>query len=88
MKILELNNVVREKGEIYYFRKFTGDAVIALPSGNVTIPISFNIETDPLGRKSIELHFPETMTYPIIPIKKALTQFIKDEDDKGSFRDL
>lgn len=88
MKILELKNIVREKSEIYYFRKFKGEAIVALPSGNVTIPVTFNIETDPLGQKSIELSFPETMTYPLIPMKKALKQFIQDEDDKGSFRDL
>jgi hypothetical protein len=83
MKVLEIRNVYREDGCIYYFRKFKGDAVVQLPLGALETPISFSIEASPLGTKNIEVYFSQPIDYPVIPVKNALKEFIGIEDSKG-----
>lgn len=83
MKVLEIRNVYREDGFIYYFRKFKGDAVVQLPLGAQQTPITFSIEVSPLGTKNIEVNLTQPIDYPVIPMKNALKEFISIEDSKG-----
>ncbi|MBP3709464.1 MAG: hypothetical protein J6I73_03540 [Treponema sp.] len=83
MKVLELRNVYREDGAIYYFRKFKGEAVMQLPLGDYKTPITFSIETNPLGKTNIEVQLSQPVDYPVVPIKNALKEFIKIEDLQG-----
>jgi len=46
-------------------------------------PVQFCIESSPLGVKTIEIQLSSTLNYPVIPIKKALTQYILTEDNQG-----
>jgi len=83
MKILELKQIQRADEGIYYRRKFTAEAVIELPASNFDIPISFTIETGPLGNKDLYIDFFKTLDYPVIPLKKALTEKILTMDSEG-----
>ena len=83
MRVLEIRNVYREDGCIYYFRKFKGDAVVQLPVSTLETPITFTIEASPLGTKTIDVELSQTINYPVLPIKKALTDFILLEDKEG-----
>lgn len=83
MKVIELRNVYREDGAIYYFRKFKGEAVLEFPNGEVNTPITFSIETNPLGAKKIDIAILQATNYPLVPIKNALKVFIQNEDAKG-----
>ena len=83
MKVLEIRNVYREDGCIYYFRKFKGDAIVQLPLGALETPITFSIEASPLGTKNIEVNIPQPIDYPVIPVKNALREFIRTEDSEG-----
>ncbi len=83
MKILELRNVSREEGHIYYRRNFKCDALVEMGKSTMETPVQFCIESSPLGVKTIEIQLSSALNYPIIPIKKALTQYILTEDNQG-----
>lgn len=57
MRVIELKNIEREEGQIFYLRKYTCNAVIELPTNTETIKINFSIETNPMGKKIIEIAF-------------------------------
>ncbi|MBQ9238974.1 MAG: hypothetical protein IJ191_06660 [Treponema sp.] len=83
MRVLEIQNIFREEGHIFYLRKFTGTAVIEIPTENMVTPIEFSIETSPLGQRTIAINLLSAVNYPILPLKKAIREFILAEDMKG-----
>ena len=83
MRVLELTNVEREESELFYRRKYKCNATWDLPTNKETITILFTIETDPFGKKIIELSFPTPVNYPLIPVKKSLVEFILTEELEG-----
>nr|WP_318681791.1 hypothetical protein [uncultured Treponema sp.] len=83
MNILELKNIEREEGAIYYFRKYTAEAVLELPIETVSTPISFSIETGPFGERKISVKVIEAPNYPVLPLLSALKAFILDNDKEG-----
>lgn len=83
MRVIELKNIEREEGQIFYIRKYSCDAVIEFPTSTESVKILFKIETDPMGKKVIEFSFPQAINYPLIPIKKALNEFILTEELEG-----
>ncbi len=83
MRVIELNKIEREESELFYRRKYKCNAVLQLPTSDESIPVLFTIETDPFGKKIIELSFPTPVNYPLIPIKRALVEFILTEEMEG-----
>ncbi|MCR5291153.1 MAG: hypothetical protein K6E51_14270 [Treponema sp.] len=83
MRILELKDINREDVAIYYRRTFTAKAVVEIPASSFEIPISFTIETGPLGNKEFILDAFKSNDYPIIPLRKAILQFITTMDAEG-----
>jgi len=83
MKVLGLNNIIREEGVIYYRKCFTANVEIELPLKTINTPISFTIEMSPLGEKAIDIVFLETIDYPLLPILKILKEIIKQQDYEG-----
>ena len=83
MRILELRDLNREEGYIYYRRNFTGTAVIEIPCSTLEAPIAFCIEMDPFGVKTIEIDIENTLNYPVLPVKKALKEYILLRDSEG-----
>lgn len=80
---MELRNLFREEGYIYYRRNFTGDVLVEIPGQTLEAAVGFCIETDPLGQKTVEIDIKNSINYPILPIKKALKEFILIEDSEG-----
>lgn len=84
MQILELKNLQKSEGVIYYRRQYSADAQVELPDQTESLPISFTIETGPLGNKEFELEFDSGMiNYPLLPIRRALKEFILAKDSNG-----
>ena len=83
MKVLELKNILREEGHIFYLRKYACDAVLEFPNSVIDTKISFSIEISPLGQKTVDLNILQDLNYPIIPIKSAIRNFIITEDNEG-----
>ena len=84
MQILDLKNLQKNEGVIYYRRQYNADAEIELPNQIELLPVSFTIETGPLGNKEFELEFDSSkITYPLLPLKKALKDFILLKDSNG-----
>lgn len=83
MKILELKNLAREEGYIYYRRNFSALALVEIPGSTLEAPLEFCIETNPLGQKTIDITLNNNINYPILPVKKALREFILLQDNEG-----
>lgn len=83
MKVLGLENLQREEGQIFYLRKYNCDAIVELPTETERIPVFFTIETSPIGKKIIELSFMKQVNYPLLPLKKAILENILTEEIEG-----
>lgn len=83
MRVVELKNLQREEGQIFYLKKYNCDAVLELPTSTEETPIFFTIETNPFGQKYIELTFIRPINYPLVPVKKALLEYILTEEMEG-----
>ncbi len=83
MKILGLKNIYREESYIYYRRKFSGTADFEVPGQTMEANLDFIIETDPFGRKTVEIQLSNALNYPVLPLKKALQDFILIQDSEG-----
>lgn len=83
MKVLELQNIKREEGQIFYIKKYHCDAVLEFPTSTDAIPIYFEVETNPFGQKLIKINFLKTLNYPLLPVKKALLEHILTEELEG-----
>ena len=83
MRVTELKDIVPEHGQVFYMRKYKCNAVLELPTSTETTPIFFSIETSPFGKKIIEISFLKPLNYPLIPVKKALFEFILTEEMEG-----
>lgn len=77
MKILGLKGISKEETYIYYMNKYSATAVIEIFAQQISLPISFSIEINPLGIKTIELDtLPKTLDYPVLPITKSIKDYI------------
>ncbi|MBO5137198.1 MAG: hypothetical protein J6B81_01685 [Spirochaetaceae bacterium] len=84
MQIINLNNIKRTEGVIYYRRQYTAEAELQMPNRIESLAVNFTIETDPIGNKLFEIDFdPNTISYPLLPLKKALKEFILIKDNNG-----
>lgn len=83
MKILEIRDIQREEGHIFYRRNFSAVVLIELPLKNVESSINFIIEMLPTGKKEVDLDIVEDVEYPIIPLKNAIIKTILDMDYEG-----
>ncbi|MCR5613149.1 hypothetical protein [Treponema sp.] len=83
MSIVELKNIECEEGHIFYLRKYTADAVIELPTETSQIPVSFSIEMDPMGRKTVNVKIIRAPNYPVLPILAELKKYIIASDKEG-----
>ncbi len=83
MRVIELKNVHRDEGYIYYRRTFQADAVLELPLKTLQTPVEFTIELSPLGTKDIDISFLDNIDYPLLPITKLLKELILSQDSEG-----
>lgn len=84
MEVLELKNVERAPGAIYYIRRYKAIASIKLPTEIVDSPIEFCIEMGPFGNKEIDIDILGQVNYPALPLTKALKESILKLDDNGT----
>ena len=85
MKVLALQLISRQDGCFYYLKRYTAKAVIEIPAQTVSFPLSFSIETGPLGNKTIEVDgLPSDFNYPVFPVVKSLKEFIQNLSVQGN----
>ncbi len=84
MKVLDIKEISKEDGFIYYINRYRATAVLDILAHQVSIPLSFSIETNPLGVKNVEIDsLPDDLNYPVMPVKKSLKEFIVVMDKQG-----
>lgn len=83
MRVLEIKNLIREEGQIFYIRKYACDVVLEGPTTTINTKILFTIETNPFSLKKIDIVFVQDLNYPILPVKKAIREYLLVEDNEG-----
>ena len=83
MKVVEIKDLQREEGHIFYIRKYSGEVYIELPTSVEHTPVSFVIEMDPLGNKTISLNILHEINYPLVPLKRAIIEYILAQEMEG-----
>ena len=84
MTVLGLNDISRKENGVYYRRKFSANAEYELPGGhNEDGKIEFVIETTPLGKINISVKLIDPVNYPVLPVKRALKDYICELDTEG-----
>ena len=86
MKVLDLQSIQRDEFGLYYRRIFTAEVVLELLSKTVKAPITFIIETSPLGTKTIDVDIDANnlLNYPLLPVRSAIKKYIQELDSQGS----
>ena len=86
MKVLELQSVRREDFGLYYRKNYTAIAVMEIVSKIVRAPVSFVIETSPLGTKQLDVEVSKeaNINYPMLPILTGLKSFIMAMEKQGA----
>lgn len=86
MKVLELQSVKREDFGLYYRKNYTAVAVMEIVTKTVRAPISFVIETSPLGTKELDVEIAKgtDINYPMLPIMTGLKTFIMEMEKQGA----
>jgi len=83
MKVVEIKGLQREEGHIFYIRRYTGDVYVELPTSTEHTKINFVIEMDPLGNKTIDLQITPGINYPLVPLKRAIIEYILAQELEG-----
>lgn len=83
MTVQSIQNIESEHGHVFYMRKYSANAVIELPTATVTVFIKFSIETTPFGERKIKVQVNDSVNYPVLPLKKALVEYIDNADLRG-----
>ncbi|MBP5158607.1 MAG: hypothetical protein K6G18_11155 [Treponema sp.] len=73
----EIKSISKDDGYIYYINRYKATAVIEYLSKEATFPFSFYVEINPLGMRSYHVNdLPRDLDYPLLPIRKALKEYI------------
>lgn len=83
MKVVELQNLVREDVQIFYIRKYAATAVLDLTARTANVEIEFSIEMNSFGNKEISLSIKTQIDYPLIPIRKSIIEYITNLENEG-----
>lgn len=77
MRVAEIKSISKEEGYIYYINRYKATAVIEYLSKEASFPFSFYVEINPLGMRSYHVNdIPRTLDYPLLPVMKALKEYV------------
>ena len=83
MRVVELQNLVREDVQILYIRKYAATAVLDLTARTANVEIEFSIEMNSFGNKEISLSIKTQIDYPLIPIRKSIIEYLTNLEQEG-----
>ncbi|MBO4532612.1 MAG: hypothetical protein J5726_02835 [Treponema sp.] len=83
MRVVELQNLVREDVQIFYIRKYAATAVLDLTARTANVEIEFSIEMNSFGNKEISLSIKTQIDYPLIPIRKSIIEYLTNLEQEG-----
>ena len=83
MRVVELQNLVREDVQIFYIRKYAATAVLDLTARTANVEIEFSIEMNSFGNKEISLSIITQIDYPLIPIRKSIIEYLTNLEQEG-----
>ncbi len=86
MKVTNFEDLRGDDTYIYYRRTYSAIAVLEFLNKQAKVKVTFTIEVGPLGNKDIYVDYPNGIDfdYPLLPVTKALKEFILIKDNEGS----
>ena len=88
MDLIEIRNIVRKDIPLHYREEFTCTAVFrdGKNSLEMEVPIEFSLESNVFGNRSVEVKVKGPVDYPVIPIRKAVEEYIMNLDSERKIR--
>jgi hypothetical protein len=83
MKVLELRDLSRKETGIYYRREFSGKAVLETKGLPGEFPLSFVIESRPIGGPEISVILEADPSWPILPVVMSIKHMVRELDKSG-----
>jgi len=83
MKVLELRDLSRKETGIYYRREFSGKAVLEARGKSDLLPLSFVIESRPVGGPEISVILESDPAWPLLPIMASIKHLVREMDRSG-----
>ncbi|MCX7024042.1 MAG: hypothetical protein NT080_05410 [Spirochaetes bacterium] len=84
MKVVELRNINRKEGPLYYRREYKADAIVEFMSRPSSKPIEFVIEHRAVGGCAVHVSMLEDLEYPLVPFVSTLKLYILELDKLGA----
>jgi hypothetical protein len=83
MKVLELRGLSRKETGIYYRREFSGLAILETRGLASEFPLSFVIESRPVGGPEISVILEADPTWPLLPVVMSIKVMVREMDKSG-----
>lgn len=83
MKVLELRSLARKDTGIYYRREFSGTAVLEARGVANEFPLSFVIESRPIGAPDISVYLEADPAWPLVPVVASIKHLVRELDKEG-----
>ncbi len=83
MKVIEIRALARKETGIYYRREFSGTAVLETRGQASEYPLSFVIETKPIGAPEVSVSFEADPAWPLIPVVSSIKHLVREMDKAG-----
>ena len=83
MKVLEIRSLARKETGLFYRREFSGTAVLETRGVANEFPLSFVIETKPIGAPEISVSFEADPAWPLVPVVTSIKHLVREMDRDG-----
>ena len=83
MKVIEIRSLARKETGLYYRREFSGTAVLETRGESGEYPLSFVIETKPVGAPDISVYLEADPAWPLIPVVTSIKHLVHQLDREG-----
>ena len=83
MKVVEIRSLARKETGLYYRREFSGMAVLETRGQSGEYPLSFVIESKPIGAPDISVYLETDPAWPLMPVVTSIKHLVREMDKDG-----
>ncbi len=83
MKVVEIRSLARKETGLLYRREFSGTAVLETRGQSGEYPLSFVIESRPIGAPDISVYLEADPAWPLVPVVTSIKHLVREMDRDG-----
>ncbi|MDA8410012.1 MAG: hypothetical protein M0001_06430 [Treponema sp.] len=83
MKVVEIRSLARKETGLFYRREFSGTAVLETRGQSGEYPLSFVIESRPIGAPDISVYLEADPAWPLVPVVTSIKHLVREMDRDG-----